>query len=124
MFVKIARIVLGVLLIVFGANKFLNFIPMEQPSGAAGEFLSSLASSGYVFPVIGCLEVVIGLLLVIKKWVPFALVLLAPISINILLYHLFLDIPGKGLTVAIAIAAIHVMLIYKYWSSYRPLFMD
>ncbi len=119
-FTKIIRIVLGLLLLVFGANKFLHFIPMESPTGSAGDFLNSLGATGYIFPVVGVLEVGIGLLLLLKKWVAFALILLAPISINILLFHLFLDIPGLAMSLAVAIC--NGILIYKLWPQYRPLF--
>ena len=120
MFTKIARIVLGLLLLVFGANKFLHFIPMDAPTGSAGEFMNSLGATGYIFPVVGILEVMIGAMLLLKKWVAFALILLAPISINILLFHMFLDIPG--ISVALLIVIINSILIYKHWQQYKPLF--
>ena len=120
MFTKIARIVLGLMLLVFGANKFLHFIPMEAPTGSAGEFMNSLGATGYIFPVVGILEVIIGAMLLLKKWVAFALILLAPISINILLFHLFLDIPG--LLFALLIVVINSILIFKHWQQYKPLF--
>lgn len=120
MFTKIARIVLGLMLLVFGANKFLHFIPMEAPTGSAGEFMNSLGATGYIFPVVGILEVIIGAMLLLKKWVAFALILLAPISINILLFHLFLDIPG--LSFALLIVVINSILIFKHWQQYKPLF--
>ena len=68
----------------------------------------------------GFLEIVIGLMLLVNKAVAFALLLLAPISINILLFHLFLDMPG--IAGAIVIAVINVILIYKHWKVYKPLF--
>jgi uncharacterized membrane protein YphA (DoxX/SURF4 family) len=120
MFTKGARIVLGVMLLVFGANKFLQFIPLESPAGSAGDFMSSLGNTGYIFPVVGILEVIVGLSLLLKKWVAFALILLAPISINILFFHLFLDIPG--ISIAILICFVNAVLIYKHWSQYKPLF--
>lgn len=119
-FTKIIRIVLGLLLIIFGANKFLHFIPMEPPTGTAGDFLNSLGATGYIFPIVGILEVFIGVLLLLKKWVAFALILLAPISINILLFHLFLDIPGVAMSIGVAV--FNGILIYKLWPQYRPLF--
>jgi putative oxidoreductase len=119
-FTKIIRIVLGLLLVVFGANKLFPFIPMEPPSGAAGDFLNSLGATGYIFPVLGVLEIFIGVLLLLKKWVAFALIMLAPISINILLFHLFLDIPG--VIMSIVVAVFNGILIYKLWPQYRPLF--
>ena len=120
MFTKIVRIVLGVALVVFGANKFLHLIPMEAPTGSAGDFMNSLGATGYVFPVIGVLEVMIGILLLMKKWVAFALILLAPISINIVLFHLFLDIPGSP--IALLILIFNAILIFKHWQQYKPLF--
>lgn len=91
----------------------------EMPPDAAN-FIASLESTGYVFYVVAILEIFIGLLLLINRWVPFALILLAPISLNILLFHIFLDI--SDISVAILIVASNVILIYKYWKSYRPLF--
>lgn len=119
-FTKIIKILLGVMLIVFGANSLFHFLPMELPTGPAGDFINSLGATGYIFPVLGVLEIIIGAMLLLRKWVPFALILLAPISINILLFHMFLDIPGIG--IAIAIVVCNVILIYKNWSAYKTLF--
>lgn len=120
MFTTIVRIVLGLALLFFGANKLFTFLPMEAPTGSAGDFMSSLNATGYIFPVLGVLEMIIGIMLLLKKWIAFALILLAPISINILLFHLFLGI--SGLPVAVAILAFNVILIYKHWQQYKPLF--
>lgn len=120
MFTKIVRIALGLALLIFGANKFLHFIPMEAPTGDAGVFMNSLGASGYMFPIVGVLEVIIGIMLLMKKWVAFALTLLAPISINIMLFHLFLDLPGSP--VALLILVFNGILIYKHWQQYKPLF--
>jgi putative oxidoreductase len=119
-FTMIVRIVLGLLLVVFGSNKLFHFLPMPEPTGSAGEFMNSLGATGYIFPVVGILEMFIGLMLLLKKWVPFVIILLAPISINILLFHLFLDIPG--LSVALLVAVLNGILMYKHWKLYRPLF--
>ena len=109
------------MLVVFGSNKFLHFIPLPPPSGAAADFMNSLGATGYIFPIVGILEVCIGVLLLLKKWIAFALILLAPISINILLFHLFLDIPG--VSAALLVAALNGILMYKHWKQYTPLFM-
>jgi hypothetical protein len=87
---------------------------------AAANFMESLNSTGYVLYVVASLELLIGGLLLFKKWVPFALVLLAPIVVNILLFHLFLDV--SGMFVAVLMLAITGVLIYKYWKSYSSLF--
>ena len=122
MFTKIVRIVLGVALVVFGANMIHPFIPMDHPdtNTAAGQFMYSLGATGYIFPVVGFLEVIIGAMLLLKKWVAFALILLVPISLNILLFHMFLDIPG--ISIALVIVIFNGILIFKHWPQYKPLF--
>lgn len=122
MFAKIVRIVLGLTLVIFGANMMFHFIPMDAPDAntPAGQFMNSLGATGYIFPVVGFLEVIIGALLLVKKWVAFALILLVPISLNILLFHLFLDIPG--LSIALVIVIFNTILIFKHWQQYKPLF--
>ena len=121
-FTTILRLVLGVGLILFGINKIIQtpFIPLFEMPMAAANFLESLENTGYVFYVVAVIEILVGFLLLINKWVPFALLLLAPISLNILLFHLFLDI--SDVWVAIVIVTLNIILIYKYWKVYRPLF--
>lgn len=120
MFTKIVRILLGLLLVLFGANKFFGFIPLPELPEKAASFMASLGATGYVLKTVGFLEIIIGTLLLLKKWVAFALTLLAPISINILLFHLFLDVNGIG--GALLIAVLNGMLIYKHWPQYKSLF--
>ncbi|NGX82875.1 DoxX family membrane protein [Aequorivita sp. KMM 9714] len=121
-FTKIIRTILGLGLLFFGLSKLFHFsfLPTHIYTDDAARFIDSLSDSGYIMYVVGVFEVAIGLMLVIGKWVPFALLLLAPISVNILLFHLFLDTPG--LLIAIIVILLNVILIYKYWSVYRPLF--
>jgi putative oxidoreductase len=119
-FTMLVRIVLGIMLVVFGSNKFLHFIPIPPPTGSAADFMNSLGATGYIFPIVGFMEVIIGVMLLLKKWVAFALILLAPISINILLFHLFLDIPG--VSAALLVVIFNAILIYKHWKQYIPLF--
>ena len=120
MFTKIVRILLGIILIVFGLNKFMGFIPLPDLPEKAGAFMSSLGDTGYVLPIVGTLEIAIGVMLLLKKWVAFALIVLVPISLNILLFHLFLDIPGVSL--ALLIVVLNGILIYKHWPQYKSLF--
>ena len=119
-FTTILRMLLGVSLLIFGMNKFFAFIPIFDMAPAAANFMESLNSTGYVLYVVASLELLVGGLLLFKKWVPFALVLLAPIVVNILLFHLFLDV--SGMFVAVLMLAITGVLIYKYWKSYSSLF--
>lgn len=119
-FTKIIRFLLALILIIIGLNKFLNFIPISEAPSEASLFMGSLQATGYILPFVGAIEIFIGLLLLANKWVAFAVLLLVPISINILLYHVFLDIPTIG--PAVVVAVINFILIYKLWPKYKPLF--
>lgn len=121
-FTQIVRILLGIILIVFGANKIYTFIPLPQPPAEAANFIQSLADTGYVLTVVAVFEICIGLMLIFKLWVPFALLVLVPISLNILLFHLFLDVPA--IATALIVVALNVILLYKHRRKYRPLFTE
>ena len=115
----ILRILLGLVLIVFGANKFGNFMPMPEMTADAAEYMSVLGKAGY-FEILGVLEIVIGLLLLIGKWVPFALVLLAPLAVNFLIFHLKYDMAGIG--GAAVVSLLTVALFYAHWDKFKSLF--
>lgn len=114
------RIILGLILIIFGANKFIGFMPSPELPEAAGNFMGALASTGYMFPLIGAVEVIVGVLLILNKCVPFALVLLAPVAVNMVLFHLKLA-PG-GIGPAALVTILNAILIYANWDKYKPLF--
>lgn len=114
-----ARLLLGALFAVFGLNGFLHFMPMPEapPEGAA--FLGALAATGYMFPLIKLVEVAGGVLLLIGRFVPLALALLAPGIVNIVLFHVFLD--PAGLPIALGILALELYLAWSFRDVYRPM---
>ena len=118
--VKIVQIIFGLILIIFGANKFIGFMPAPDLPEAAAAFMGALSKTGYMFYFIGAVEVVTGLLLVFNKWIGFALILLAPVAVNMIFFHLFLA-PG-GIGPAALVFILNTFLIYKYWNQYKPLF--
>jgi len=75
---------------------------------------------GYIMHVVGATEAIIGLLLVLKKWVPFALVMLVPISINVVAFHIMVNPPNIG--PALAVAVVNGYLIYRHRGAYQSLF--
>jgi putative oxidoreductase len=91
--VLIARILLGLLFLVFGLNGFLHFIPMPPPSGLAGQYMGALFVSHYLV-VVFLLQVVGGALLLANRYVPLGLLLLGPVLVNILLFHSFMAPEG------------------------------
>lgn len=115
----ILSLILGLVLLVFGLDKFFHFMPAPSFEGDAGEFMSALGKAGY-FPILGVLEVFIGLLLITKKWTGFALVLLAPIVVNMLIFHFKYDMAGIGGAVLVSILTI--ALFYANWGRFKSLF--
>lgn len=119
----IARMLLGLPLVIFGLNGFLNFIP--PPPNAlpekAMEFAGALANSGYMLQLIGATMLVSGVLLVINRFVPLALLLLAPFFVNSLAFHLCLE--RSGLPMAVIFVALELYLAWVYRAAYRPLFV-
>ncbi len=122
-FTKIVRMLLGIILIVFGLNKLVPdaFIPLPELPQKAGDFMTSLGATGYVLKTVGIIEILIGIFLLLKKWVAFGLIVLVPISLNIVLFHLFLDVSGIG--GALLVATLNGILIYKHWAQYKSLFL-
>ena len=100
----IARLLLGLLFVVLGLNAFLHFLNLgPMPSGLAGQFIGALVQSHYMW-VVAALQVIAGVLLLVNRFVPLALVLLGPVIVNILLFHIFLQ--PSGLPLAVVVMAI------------------
>jgi putative oxidoreductase len=117
----IARILLGVVFVVFGLNGFLNFIPATLPSGLAGQFLTVLLQSHYVL-FVSAFQVVGGVLFLVNRYVPLGLALLAPVIANIFVYHLLLD--RSGLPVAIVVAILWGILFFRNRQHFSGLFVQ
>ncbi len=116
----VLRLLLGLILLVFGLNKFLNFLPMPPMEGGAGAFMGALNDTGYMFPLIAITEIVAGALLLLNKWTGLALIFAAIISVNIVLFHLVLDISGTGL--AAVVAVLNALVMYGNWGKFKTLF--
>jgi putative oxidoreductase len=115
----IARILLGLVFVVFGLNVFFNFIPTPPPpKNEAGAFMGALFSSGYLYAV-KCFEIAGGLLLLIGRKVPLGLTLLGPVLVNILFYDIFLD--HTGLPIGIVVAALYLFLLWVYRAAFAGL---
>lgn len=114
----IARILLGVIFTVFGLNGFFHFIPMAPPSGLAGQFLGALAASKYIMPIFA-LQVIGGVLLLVNRYVPLALALLAPVLVNILLFHSFMA--PEGLPLAFVSSVLWLLVFLPVRSSFAGL---
>jgi uncharacterized membrane protein YphA (DoxX/SURF4 family) len=108
----IARILLGLIFVVFGSNGFLHFLPMPPlPQGVTGEYLHAFFASGYVYVISG-FQVAGGLLLLIGRFVPLGLTILAAIIVNIWAFHLLMA--PEGLPPAVVVTILELFLVWSY----------
>jgi len=116
--VNAARVILGIIFLVFGLNAFLNFLPMPSMGMKAKALMMSL-SSAHILEVKSIIEIVAGFLLISNKFVALALTILAPIVVNIILVHMFLA--PEGLPIAIIVAGLEGFLLFTYWDNFKRL---
>ena len=114
----IARILLGLMLFVFGLNPFLKFLPMPRLEGVWGQFLGALFVSRYMW-LVGVTQVVSGGLFLLGRYLPLAIALSGPVIVNIIAYHLTMQHIGAQPSVLATIC--WVFLFWRYRDSFAPL---
>ena len=112
--ILIARILLGLMFVVFSLNFWLHFIPLPPPAGQAGAFIGAMYGSGYL-AVVKVLELVGGILTLIGR-TALGLILLVPIILNILLIDIYL---AHAFNPASALAA--VLALFLMWADREKL---
>jgi len=120
MAILIIRILLGLMFFVFGLNNILHFMKMAPPPGDAGTFTGLLIAHNFM-TFVGLLMVIAGTLLLVGRYVPLALVILGPILVNILLFHLLFT-GGVGIFPGLIATLFELFLIWAYRLSFRGLF--
>jgi len=115
----VVRVLLGLMFLVFGLNGFLNFMP--APKDMPQEIMTvvgSLMQAGYMTVVSGA-EVVIAVLLLLNRFVPLALALLAPIIVGILTFHIAMAPATIG--PGIVVAVMELYLAWAYRGAFEPM---
>ncbi|QEC75880.1 DoxX family membrane protein [Mucilaginibacter ginsenosidivorax] len=121
--VLIARILLGLVFVVFGLNFFFHFIPMTgQPPmpPKAQAFSGGLFGSGYFFQYMKVIEIVGGLFLLINRYTALFVLVLFPISLNIFLFHTLLA--PAGMPIGLAVVILNLFLGIAYFKYYKSIF--
>ena len=115
----IARYLLALIFFVFGLNHYLNFIPTgPMPAGLAGQFVSALIQSRYIY-VVAFFEVAPAILLFVNRFVPLALVVLGPVIVNIVLTIVLLT--PQGLPMAALLVVLWPLAAWPVRSVFFPL---
>ena len=117
----IARYLAGVIFLVFGLNGFLHFIPFPPPTGVAAQFMGALYVSHYLW-VIFAFQLVAGVLLLVNRYVPLALAILAPVIVNIFCFHALMA--PSGLPRAFFVALLWVLIFIDVRPAFSGLFQS
>ncbi len=116
--VLIARLLLGLVFVIFGLNGFLQFLPAQPMPGLAGQFFQALVASHYHY-VVFAVQLVGGVLLLANQFVPLALVLLAPVLVNILNFHITMN--PSGIAPGAVCTVLWLMVAYSVRTAFLPL---
>ena len=119
--ISIARILLGLIFTLFGLNGFLHFLPLSMPTGLAAQFIGALFQSNYM-TVVFLFELAGGVLLLSNRYVALAVAMLAPILVNILLFHITME--PAGLPLALVVAILWIILAGSVRSAFAGLFQQ
>jgi len=117
----IVRILMGLMFFVFGLNGFLNFIPQPKdpmPEGAVA-FATALMNTGYMMKLVMGTQLLVGVLLLLNRFVPLALAFLAPILVGIVTFHFFLA--PKGFAPGVVALVMELYLAWAYRDAFRPM---
>ncbi|MDX3658218.1 hypothetical protein PV646_13000 [Streptomyces sp. ID05-26A] len=118
----VTRVLTGLLFATTGLNGFLMFMPAPDPSTMAPDgvaFNAALYATGYMVQLTSGVQLLAGVLLVIGRFVPLALALLAPVIVNIFLFHVFLE--PSGMVMALLVVAAEIGLAWAYRDKFRPM---
>lgn len=115
----IAQVLVGFVFVFFGSNAFLHFLNAPLPPGVGGQFLTILFESKYVYFISG-VQVLGGLLVLINRYVPLGLALLAPVLVNILLFHGLLS--HAGWQPGVVMAILWFFLFWRYRKNFAGVF--
>jgi putative oxidoreductase len=118
----IARYLMGLGFVIFGLNGFLNFLPQPPlPPGPALDYVKNLSTTHYMVPVFA-FQLIGGILLLINRYVPLALTILAPILVNIVMFHSLMQ-PG-GLPMALLFVIFWILVFTSVRSAFTGLFQS
>lgn len=114
----VLRILLGLFVLVFGLNKFFNFMPMEAPTGDAGAYFGALMNTK-TLTLVAIVEVLAGLALIFNKFGALMAVILMSVSVNAFLFHATLD-PGN-IAGAVILILLNIAVLFGYKDRYKDI---
>lgn len=115
----IVRTLMGLLFLFASIVVLFNLVPKPELTGAVKTFNEGMDAAPYFITLIKVTELICGIAFVSGRFVPLATVVIAPVIVNIFLFHAFLD--RSGLPVAIFLVFANIVVAYYYRKSYAGL---
>lgn len=112
------RTLIGLLFIFGSVVVLFNLVPQPQLTGDVKIFMDGVNATGYLMPLIKITELICGISFVTGYFIPLACIVIAPVIVNIFLFHLFVD--NSGLLVGILLVLANSFLAYVNWEKYQP----
>lgn len=117
--VSIAAVILGVMMVVFGLNKLVPFLPMPAPTPEEMKIFTALLTLGWVLPLVATIEIVGGVLLVFPRTRALGAIVLLPVMTGIVLHHV-VHAPAT-LLMPLILFAIDIAVILMNTRKYLPM---
>ncbi len=118
--VRTIQIIFGLWLILTTLGGLFRLFPAPQFNETGMAFLVALFSTGYMMYLMQAIFILSGLMFIFNRWSAFGALLLAPVTLNIFLFHVFLDF--EGFWMALIFTLLNVYLLIVHWSKYKPIF--
>lgn len=123
---KIAKLILyilfGLMFINAGLNKFFNYLPLPELSPEEVKFFTAFTSIVWLMPLVAIIEIVGGILFILKKTRPLGAIFILPVMIGILVHHVITD--QSRLILSLVLMAINVLALADNWAKYQGLLED
>ncbi len=108
----------GIIMINGGLNKFLNYLPLEMDK-AAMDLINVFKSSGWIFNLIAVIEIMAGILIIIPKTRALAAIMIFPVMIGIVFFHIFQD--PANIIMSLVLLIINLWIIFENREKYMPM---
>ncbi|WP_304068972.1 DoxX family protein [Pedobacter glucosidilyticus] len=116
----ILSLLFGLMFINAGLNKFFNYMPMpEDMPESMVKVMAAYTTIVWLMPLVAVVEIVGGILIIIPRFRALAAIMVLPITVGILLTHIFNE--PSGLPIALVFFAVNVWLLFEYREKYIPM---
>jgi putative oxidoreductase len=109
----VIRYLFGLGMTLFGLANLFQSLPLHSFPGSAGILMQAFADSGYILPAVGFTQLVLGIALISNRFIPLALVFFAPVVVNVVLFHVFMDMASIAMALPVVAVTTYLFMYNK-----------